>query len=47
MKGISNQDHEHAQQAWNTIEKKKTLGCYHDTYLKIDVLLSADAFDVF
>ena len=33
MKGISDQDYEHAQQVWNTIEKK-TIGCYHDTYLK-------------
>ena len=33
MKGISDQDHAHVKQAWNTIEKK-TLGCYHDTYLK-------------
>ena len=31
MKGISDQDYEHAQQVWNTVEKK-TLGCYHDTY---------------
>ena len=23
MKGISDQDHEHAQQVWNTIEKKR------------------------
>ena len=33
MKGISDQDYEHAQQVWNTVEKK-TIGCYHDTYLK-------------
>ena len=33
MKGISDQDYEHAQQVWNTMEKK-TLGCYHNTYLK-------------
>ena len=38
MKGISDQDYEHAQQVWNTMEKK-TQGCYHDTYLKADVLL--------
>ena len=47
MKGISNQDHEHAQQVWNTMKKKKTLGCYHDTYLKTDVLLLADVFETF
>ena len=29
MKGISDQDHEHAQQVSNIMEKK-TLGCYHD-----------------
>ena len=46
MKGISDQDHAHVQQAWNTIEKK-TLGCYHDTYLKTDVLLLADVFEAF
>ena len=41
MKGISDQDCEYAQQVWNTMEKK-TLACYHDTYLKKDVLLLAD-----
>ena len=46
MKGISDQDHEHEQQVWNTMEKK-TLGCYHDTYLKTDVLLLADVFEIF
>ena len=45
-KGISSQDHEHAQQAWNNIEKK-TLGCSHDTYLKTDVLLLPDVFEAF
>ena len=46
MKGISNQDHEHVQQIWNSMEKE-TLGCYHDTYLKTDVLLLADVFETF
>ena len=32
MKGISDQDYERTQQVWNTMEKK-TLDCYHDTYL--------------
>ena len=46
MKGISDQDHEHAQQVWNIMEEK-TLGCYHDTYLKTDVLLLVDVFEAF
>ena len=46
MKGISDQDYEHAQQVWNTMEKK-TLACDHDTYLKADVLLLADVFETF
>ena len=44
MKGISDQDYEHVQQVWNIMEKK-TLGCYHDAYLKADVLLLADVFE--
>ena len=46
IKGISDQDYEHAQQVWNIMEKK-TLGCYHDTYLKTDVLLLAHVFETF
>ena len=46
MKGISDQDYEHAQQVWNTMEKS-TLGWYPDTYLKRDLLLLADVFETF
>ena len=41
MKGISNQDYEHAQQVWNI------MGSYRDTCLKTDVLLLADVFETF
>ena len=43
---FSDQDYEHAQQVWNTMEKK-ALNCYHDTYLKTDVLLLADVLETF
>ena len=46
LKGISDQENEHARQVWNIMEKK-TLGCYHDTYLKSDLLLLADVFETF
>ena len=46
MKGISDKDYGHVQQVWNTMEKN-TLGCYHDTYLKKEVLLLADVFEAF
>ena len=46
MKSISGHDYEHAQQVWNTM-KKKTLGHYHDSYLKTDLLLLADVFQKF
>ena len=46
MKGISYQNYEHAQKVWNTMEKK-TLGCYHDTYLKTGLLLLADVLETF
>ena len=50
MKGINDQDHEHAQQVWNGITPRHeniTLGDYHDTYFKTDVLLLADVFETF
>ena len=46
MKSISDQDYEHPHQIW-TITEKKALGCYHNTYLKTDVLLLADVFETF
>ena len=46
MKSISDQDYEHPQQVWNTMEKK-TLGCYDYTYLKTEILLLADVFGAF
>ena len=50
MRGISDQDHEHAQQVWNRItpvHDNITLGDYHDAYLVTDVLLLADVFETF
>ena len=46
MKGISDEDHEHAEQVWNIMEKK-TLGYFHNTDLKIGLLLLADVFEAF
>ena len=50
MKGISDQDYEHAQQVWNRMtpgHEDITLGDYHDIYLAADVLLLADVFETF
>lgn len=38
------QDYKYAQTVWDTLQCK-TLGDYHDIYLKVDVLLLADIFE--
>ena len=43
MKSVSDNDYEYTQHVCNTMEKKG-LGCYHDTYLKADLLLLVDVF---
>ena len=43
---ISDADYQHAQTVWEAF-KCKTLGDYHDIYLRTDVLLLADVFDTF
>ena len=50
MRGISDQDHEHAKQVWNRITPEHeniTLGDYYDVYLAVDVLLLTDVFETF
>ena len=44
--GISEEDYQHAQKVWK-VTKCKTLGDYHDWYLKLDVAILADVFTKF
>ena len=48
MRGISHQNHEHAQQVWNKIKQEHeniTLEDYHNVYHAADALLLADVFE--
>ena len=46
MSGVSDQDYEHACKVWRDFGIK-SLGEYHDLYLKTDVILLANVFEAF
>ena len=43
---ISQKDYDHAHQVWKEFNSK-TIGDYHDSYLKTDVVFLADVFQTF
>ena len=43
---IKNDEYKHAKMVWKTLDIK-TMGGYHDLYLKSDVILQADVFENF
>ena len=43
---ISEKYYLHVFDVWNML-KRKTMGDYHDLYLKVDDLLLADVFEIF
>ena len=46
LEGISNKDHNHGQNVWNTFNMKN-LGDYHDLYVQSDALQLAGIFENF